>query len=282
MELAAKLEQGLRDIYYNPKTGYQSSERLYKKALEDGLNVNRKLVKEWLKSQDTYTRYKPVFRKHKFRKTFVDYLGEQIQMDLVDMGKYKNQNKGYYWILTAVELLSRYAFAIPVYTKDTNNTTKAVTELLKQFKDHFDDQLKVAQFDDGKEFYNVGVKTLQKHEIEYFSMKSDKKAAIVERFNRTLKTAMWKYFYSKGTYKWIDVLDQLVYNYNNTKHSTILMKPKDVNKKNEDEVWTTLYGHLYAESPLPKFKVGDTVRISKYKSALPKVMRLTSQKNYLK
>ena len=160
MELAAKLEQGLRDIYYNPKTGYQSSERLYKKALEDGLNVNRKLVKEWLKSQDTYTRYKPVVRKHKFRKTYVDYLGEQIQMDLVDMGKYKNQNKGYYWILTAVEILSRYAFAVPVYRKDTNNMTKAVTELLKQFKDHFDGRYpKVVQFDDGKEFYNVGRKT---------------------------------------------------------------------------------------------------------------------------
>ena len=58
-----------KDIYYNPKTGYQASKRLYKKASEDGLNVNRKLVKEWLKSQDTYTRYKPVVRK-----TFVDSL----------------------------------------------------------------------------------------------------------------------------------------------------------------------------------------------------------------
>ena len=190
-------------------------------------------------------------------------------MDLVDMGKYKNQNKGYYWILTAVEILSRYALAVPVYRKDTNNMTKAVGSLLKQFKDRFDGRYpKVAQFDDGKEFYNVGVKTLlEKHEIKYFSTKSDKKAAIVERFNRTLKTVMWKYFYSKGTYKWIDVLDQLLYKHNNTKHSTILMKPKDVNKKNEDEVWTTLYGHLYAESPLSKFKVGDMVRISKYKSA---------------
>ena len=129
-----ELEQGLRDIYYNPKTGYQSSERLYKKALEDGLNVNRKLVKEWLKSQDTYTRYKPVVRKSKFRKTFVNYVGDQIQMDLVEMGSYKNQNKGYYWILTAVKILSRYVFAIPVYRKDTNNMIKAVTELLKQFK----------------------------------------------------------------------------------------------------------------------------------------------------
>ena len=80
------LEQRFRDIYYNSKTGYQLSERLYEKALEDELNVNKKIVKEWLKSQDTYTRYKPVVRKHKFRKTHVDYLVEQIQMDLVDMG----------------------------------------------------------------------------------------------------------------------------------------------------------------------------------------------------
>ena len=54
-------------------------------------------------------------------------------------------------------------------------------------------------------------------------------------------------------------------NYNNSKHSTILMKPKDVSNKNEAYVWTTLYGHLLDESPLAKFKVDDTVRISKYK-----------------
>ena len=156
MDQDIELEQGLREIYYNPKTGYQSAERLYQKALEDGLQVSRNQVKEWLKSQDTYTRYKPLVRKHKFRQTKVNYLGEQIQMDLVDMGKYKNQNKGYYWILTAIDLLSRYAFAIPVYRKDTNNMTKDVTELLKQFKERFGGYPKLAQFDDGKEFYNVG------------------------------------------------------------------------------------------------------------------------------
>ena len=141
MDKEIEVEQALRDIYYNPNTGYQSLERLF--------------VKEWLKSQNMYTIYKPVVRK-----TFVNHLGDQIQMDLVDMGSYKNQHKGYYWISTTIEILSRYAFAIPVYRKDTNNMTKAVTELLKQFKDRFDDYPKVAQFDDGKEFYNVGVKTL--------------------------------------------------------------------------------------------------------------------------
>ena len=59
----------------------------------------------------------------------------------------------------------------------------------------------------------MGVKTsLEKHDIKYFSTKSDKKADIVEHFNRTLKRTMWKYFYTKGVYRWIDVLDKLVYN----------------------------------------------------------------------
>ena len=76
------------------------------------------------------------------------------------MGKYKNQNKGFYWILTPIEVFSRYAFAIQVYRKDANNMTKAVSELLNKFKDRFGECPKLVQFNDGKEFYNVGVKTL--------------------------------------------------------------------------------------------------------------------------
>ena len=81
---------------------------------------------------------------------------------------------------------------------------------------------------------------------------------------------MWKYFYSKGTYNWVDVLDEVTKNYNNTKHSSILMKPKDVNKTNENMVWVTLYGHAMGELPLPKFRIGDTVRVNKYKSIFTK------------
>ena len=104
--------------------------------------------------------------------------------------------------------------------------TEAVRGLLEEFKLRFDKHPNVVQFDDGKEFYNVGVKTLlEDNNIKYLSTQSDKKASIVERFNRTLKTMMWKYFYSKGTYNWVDVLNDLVSNYNNTKHSSILMKP---------------------------------------------------------
>ena len=139
----------------------------------------------------------------------MQYLGEQIQMDLVHMGSYKKQNKGYYWILTAIKILSQYAFAIPVYRKDTSNMTNAVTELLKQFKNRFGDYPKLAQFDDEGEFYNIGVKTLLENHDIISPQTPIKKAAIVERFNRPLKTAMWKYFYSRGTHKWIYIIETI-------------------------------------------------------------------------
>ena len=69
-------EQELRDIYYDPSKGYQSAEKLYRKAREKGLGVSRKMVKKWLETQDTYTRYKPVVKKHKFLKTFVKNLAD--------------------------------------------------------------------------------------------------------------------------------------------------------------------------------------------------------------
>ncbi|CAB3990300.1 integrase core domain-containing [Paramuricea clavata] len=149
--------------------------------------------------------------------------------------------------------------------------TKAVNLLLDEFKKRFGKYPEVAQFDEGKEFYNVGVRNLlQKHNVRYFSTNSDRKAAIVERFNRTLKTMMWKYFYSKGTYNWVDAIDELTYNYNHTKHSSILMRPADVNKCNKDQVWLTLYGYGLGEFSLPKFRVDDTVRITKYKNIFTK------------
>ena len=186
-------EQKLRDIYYHPSAGYQSAERLYQKAKGKGLSVSRRVVRDWLKTQDTYTRYKPITRKHKYRKTYVKDLADQVQLDLVDMRKYGGKNKGYHWILSAVEILSRYAFAIPVYRKDGENMTKAVDLLLEKFKERFGKYPNSVQFDEGKEFYNVGVRNLLKsHDVNYFSTRSDKKAAVVERFNKTLKGMMWK------------------------------------------------------------------------------------------
>ena len=68
--------------------------------------------------------------------------------------------------------------------------TNAVDLLLENFKRRFGKYPNVVQFDEGKEFYNSVRNLLKSHDVNYFSTQSDKKAAIVERFNRTLKTIM--------------------------------------------------------------------------------------------
>ena len=183
------MEQELRHLYYDPKTGFQSVENLYKKAREHSLDVSRKFVREWLPTQPTSC--KPRTRTRCTKKFHVDINSRKRTKKIYETRSrwiwfQNNENN---WILTVVEILCRYAFAVPVRRKDTENMTNAVENILDKFHEHFGTTPKLAQFDDGKEFYNVGVKTLLDHNgVHYFSTFYERKASVVEGFNRTLRT----------------------------------------------------------------------------------------------
>jgi len=131
------------------------------------------------------------------------------------------------------------------------------------------------QTDEGNEFMNRTLRAyLEKMKIKIYILNSELKAAIVERFNRTLKEKMWRYFTHKQSYRYLDVLNDLVSSYNNSYHRTIKTTPAQVNKTNEDSIWKTIYGHEKQEpieKPINfKLKVGDLVRISKTKMIFDK------------
>ena len=121
--------------------------------------------------------------------------------------------------------------------------------------------------DKGKEYYNKRlIDLLQKHNITLYSTENGEKSGVCERRNRTIKTKMWKQFTVQGNTVYLDILPKLL-KYNNTKHSSIKMTPVETGKKkNESTVYFNLYGDMEQLSSKPKFKVGDKVRISKYKS----------------
>ena len=98
-----------------------------------------------------------------------------------------------------------------------------------------------------------------------YSVYNEGKAVVVERFNRTMKEWMWRYFSANNTHRYYDILDSLISSYNAKYHRNIKMSPEDASlKKNETKVYRNLYGDLSAlELQLPNFKVGDEVRISK-------------------
>ncbi|KAL9973401.1 hypothetical protein ACROYT_G019857 [Oculina patagonica] len=101
---------------------------------------------------------------------------------------------------------------------------------------------------------------------EYDKFLRTGKAVVIERFNRTLKNKMYKQFTIQGNTQYLEMLPILVKEYNNTKHSSIKMTPTEASKeKNQGIVYLNLYGDMEPLSAKPKFKVGDKVRISKYK-----------------
>ena len=120
------------------------------------------------------------------------------------------------------------------------------------------------QTDQGKEFENKQVRTFLKdeHGIKQFSVKSQFKASLVERLNRTIKTKMYRYFTHVGKRRWVEVLPKLIKAYNASVRRSIKTAPQDVNKRNEFSVWQA-QDDLPAKAMLSKpLKVGDYVRLS--------------------
>lgn len=192
------------------------------------------------------------------------------QADLMDMQNLKKYNKGCNYILVVIDCFSKYAWAEPLLSKKKHDVTCAFERILVNSHRrpcHL-------QTDMGTEFYNNKFENLMKrHNINHYSTFSTKKASIVERLIKTLKNKMYKYFSLKGDYKWLgQPLETTLKIYNNTKHRTIKLKPKDVNKSNELLVLHNIIKknkHVPVQ-PKPKFKIGDNVRISKYKHSFEK------------
>ena len=118
---------------------------------------------------------------------------------------------------------------------------------------------------EGSESYNNSYKkSLKDSDIEMYSIHNEGKSAVAERFIRTLKTKIYKYMTSVSKNVYIDKLDDIVDEYNNTYHRTIKMKPVDV----KDNTYIDFEKEVNDKNP--KFKVGDHVRNSKYKNIFAK------------
>lgn len=214
--------------------------------------------------------HKPMRKNFPRRCTVLKGLNDLYQADLVEMIPYSRENKGHKYILTLINCFSKVAYAAPLQDKTGKTVTKAMEILFKQNKI----EMKHLQTDEGKEYYNTTFANLMKlHNINHYSTKSDKKAAIIERFNRTLKAALYKWFSLQGTYAWLHVLPKVIRNYNNSFHRTIGMKPREVNKSNERTVLKRIKVNTLPaidKKPPKVFYTGDKVRISKAKTVFTK------------
>jgi len=250
----------LEAIYYDPNhpAAYGGIGKLSKAA-----SLPVKVVTDWLKSQPTYTLHKPARRQgYKTRKYFTSGIDHQWQCDLMDMQAEAKFNDGYKYILTVIDLFSRQAWAQPVMTKSPIHVKPAFEKI---FTSTGRKPLKI-QSDQGLEFESKTMKDFfQSHKIIQFSVKSQFKAAIVERLNRTLKDRLWRHFTRWNTRKWLEVLPQILVGYNQSFHRGIKTTPNDINKDNEMWLWLQREPMGATRTASKKFKVGDHVRINRQK-----------------
>ena len=161
---------------------------------------------------------------------------QQWVADLVEMQKVSRYNNGIRYLLTVIDVLSKYAWVVPLKNKTGKEVVKVFERILKTSQR----KPQNLQTDKGKEFYNgLMQQWLKKEGIYHFSTEGDAKASVVERFNRTLKGRMYRYFTAANTMKYVNVLQDLVNQYNADRDQSRGMAPKDVTIQNEREVWQT-------------------------------------------
>jgi Integrase core domain len=206
--------------------------------------------------------HKPIIRKFKRRKVVVHGIDQIWSADLVDMRHFANHNKGFKYLLTVIDIFSKYAWAVPLKTKTGQEQIQSFQKLMKERKPT------KLWTDAGREFINKEFKKfLTDNKIELYQTYNEGKAVVIERFNRTLKEKMWRYFTETNSNKYLDVLPKLVAEYNNTIHSTIKMTPiKGSLKENEHKI--NYFTKITKEKP--KFKIGNRVRIYKHKKLFHK------------
>jgi hypothetical protein len=229
-------------------------------------------LRNWLEKQDVYSRHFPVRKKFQRGRAIVYTIDEVWMADLIDLSALKSYNNGHVFVLTVVDALSKYAWAVPLRSKHGAGVAGAFEMIFKTGR--------VPQrliTDAGKEFLNSNVRSvLKKHEVNLTVSTSDEKAFLVERLNRTLKEKMWKYFTAYGTFKYMDKLQDLVTAYNYSIHRSIKMAPADVTQDTFKEAWKNLYGKEWPGythgkvSAHYRFNVGDNVRVSRIKGKFDK------------
>ena len=204
--------------------------------------------------------HKPVIKKFNKRKVYSQFKNNIWGVDLADMQSLSRKNKGIKYLLCVIDLFSKYAFVVPLKDKKGISIVNAFNKIIKQ-SNRKPNKIWV---DQGSEFYNrVFKKWLSDNDITMYSTFNEGKSVVAERFNTTFKNKLYKHMAASAKNVYYDVLDDAVSKYNNAKHSTIKMKPVDVG----DNKRVHIDEHNEKDSRL---KVGDRVRISKFKNIFAK------------
>ena len=216
--------------------------------------------------------HKPIIRKFRKRKVYSSYKDNIWDADLADMQLISKFNKGFGCLLRVISIFSKYAWVVPLKHKKGVSIVNAFHSIFEKSNR----KPKKIWADIGSEFSNNSFKKcLQDNDVVMYSTHNERKSVVAERFVRTLKNKIYKYATSISKNVYIDKSDDIVNKNNNKCHRTIKMKPIHV----KDNTYINIDKEVNDKKP--KFKVGDHVRISKYKTFLLKAILQIGLKKFL-
>ena len=167
-----------------------------------------------------------------------------------------NFNKEFRFLLCVIHIFSKYAWVIPLKDKKGVTITNIFQKMLKE-SNRKPNEMSV---DKGNEFYNSSFKKcLKDNNIEKYSINSEGESVVAKRFIRTLKTKIYQYMTSISKKVYVDKLDDIVNEYNNTYHRTIKMKPVDVKDNTYIDSMQLHSTELHSNDKDLPFKVGGHV-----------------------
>ena len=221
MEKYARLSK----IYYKPGEvgAFRGPKALYNAAKRNGLNkdITLKDCKEFLATQPTYSLYRPARRKFPRNKIRANFPGHVVQIDIMDMQKFKNK---YLYVLLAYDTYSKFLQGVPL----KNRKPVGIMQGLETFLNG-PIGISAIYWDKEGSFLSRKVQRyLKEVGVHNYTTKSVVKAPGVERVIRTIRTAVQRYFEKSGKQKWVDFLPKFIKAYNNRIHSTTKQRPIDL------------------------------------------------------
>ena len=250
----------LKSIYTGLRqpASFSSPYTLFRVTKQKNPNILFKDVESWLEIQPVYTKYWRIKVKFPHCRVLSRGFRYQYQADLVNYSALKKDDHSFTFLLTVVDIFSRFALAIPIKSKKGPHVAAALEKAFKVMKPP-----RKLQTDMGKEFYNCHVKrVLNRYRVHYFSTDQPLKAQIVEYFNRTLRETLKQSMAYRKSLDYISMLSDFLYGYNARPHTASLpFAPREVNKNNEAQVHELEYGeYLRQQKAKHKYSIGGHVR----------------------
>lgn len=227
-----------------------------------------KQVNEEMKIQEAKELHKDYHKKFKKRRIITLGIDDLWAADLIIMRSYAKENNGYQNILIVEDTFSKFVWGEPLKRKNGVETTEAFERIMNKAKMVGHNPPRLLHTDKGLEFKNgIFMNMLKKYNIKLYHTENVEKSAIVERFNRTLNNKMKISFQVQNNHKWVENLQKWLEEYNyKDYHRTIKMAPAEVSKANEELILKQLNKYNTPTVERPKFKIGDRVRITRYKN----------------